>query len=120
VPLVLTDWRMHAEDYEALPDDRLWCVYCGHEDDHSEFITQQQLDRAMRAVGDIGVQLVQDALDRAFRPLARSSQSSMVSIQYRSKPFYPAPLPGISEDRPRVGRRLRQAPRTAMAWSGRR
>jgi primosomal protein N' len=89
-------WRMHAEDYEALPDDRLWCVYCGHEDDHSEFITQQQLDRAMRAVGDIGVQLVQDALDRAFRPLARSSRSSMVSIQYRSKPFYPAPLPGIS------------------------
>ena len=33
-------WRMHAEDYRALPDDpRLWCVYCGHEDDNSQFIT---------------------------------------------------------------------------------
>jgi hypothetical protein len=93
-------WRMHVEDYDALPDDlRLWCVYCGHEDDHSEFMTKQQLDRAMRAVGDIGVQLVQDTLDRALRPLARSSRSSFMSIEYRSKPFYPDPLPGISEER---------------------
>jgi hypothetical protein len=93
-------WRMHAGDYQALPDDlRLWCVYCGYEDDHSEFITKQQLDRAMRAVGDVGVQLMQDALDRAFRPLARSSRSSFVSIEYRSKPFYPDPLPGINEER---------------------
>ena len=93
-------WRMHAEDYKALPDDpRLWCVYCGHEDDHSQFITKQQLDRAVRAAGDIGRQLVQEALDSAFRPLRRSSRSSFISIEYRSKPFYPAPLPRRSSTR---------------------
>jgi hypothetical protein len=81
-------FRMHVEDYEALHDDlRLWCVYCGHEDEHSEFVTKQQLDRALRAVGDVGVQMAGVALDRAFRPLTRSSRSSLVSIEYRSKPF---------------------------------
>ena len=93
-------WRMHAEDYRALPDDpRLWCVYCGHEDDNSQFITKQQLDRAVRAAGDIGMQLVQEALDSAFRPLRRSSRSSFISIEYRSKPVSPTRLPGISEER---------------------
>ena len=93
-------WRMHAEDYRALPDDpRLWCVYCGHEDDNSQFITKQQLDRAVRAAGDIGMQLVQEALDSAFRPLRRSSRSSFISIEYRSKPVSPTRLPGISAGR---------------------
>jgi hypothetical protein len=42
-------FRVDGDDYDALPDDvRLWCVYCGHHDEHSEFITAQQLDRAMR------------------------------------------------------------------------
>jgi hypothetical protein len=31
---------MDAQQYEALPDDlTLWCVYCGHHAEHSEFVT---------------------------------------------------------------------------------
>jgi hypothetical protein len=60
-------FRVDGEDHEALPDEiELWCVYCGHHDDHSEFLTQQQHDRMMRAAGDIGVQIVGQALDKAF------------------------------------------------------
>ncbi|WP_327010636.1 hypothetical protein OHA72_27210 [Dactylosporangium sp. NBC_01737] len=97
---------MDGDDYEALPDElELWCVYCGHHDDHSEFMTQQQLDRAMRAAGDIGVQILGQALDEAFgRSAMRSSRSSRsgfgigIEITYRSEPFYPEPLPGIDEE----------------------
>ena len=69
-------FRIAHEDYEALPDDlRLWCVYCGHDDDHSEFMTEQQAERVMRAAGDYAQQLVGRMLD------------------------YPAPLPEIDEER---------------------
>ncbi len=31
------------ESYDPLPDDlRLWCVYCGYNDDHSKFMSSQQ------------------------------------------------------------------------------
>ncbi|GIJ12189.1 hypothetical protein ACFFMR_32765 [Micromonospora andamanensis] len=100
-------FRVDGDDYEALPDDlELWCVYCGHHEDHSEFMTQQQLDRAMRAAGDLGMQIVGQALDDAFSrfrsPRRRSSRSRSgfsIRIQYRSKPFYPEPLPAIDEEK---------------------
>lgn len=94
-------FRIDSEDYEALPDNvHLWCVYCGHHDEHSEFMTQQQLDRAMRAVGDIGVQMAGQMLDRSFRRLStrRPRSGSGVQFSYRSAPFYPQPLPGIDEE----------------------
>lgn len=100
-------FRVDGDDYEALPDDLdLWCVYCGHHEDHSEFMTQQQLDRAMRAAEDLGMQIVGQALDDAFAgfrsPSRRSSRSGFgisIDIQYRSEPFYPEPLPGIDEEK---------------------
>jgi hypothetical protein len=93
-------FRVASDDYDALPDDlRLWCVYCGHNDDHSEFMTQQQTDRVMRAAGDYAQQLVGNMLDKSFGKLNRSTRGSMIQISYRSKPFYPAPLPGIDEER---------------------
>lgn len=93
-------FRIALEDYDALPDDpRLWCVYCGHNDDHSEFMTQQQTDRVMRAAGDYAQQLVGQMLDKSFRGMARRTRGSMIQISYRSRPFYPAPLPDIDEDR---------------------
>lgn len=93
-------FRMATDDYDALPDDlELWCVYCGHKDDHSDFMTQQQFDRALRAAGDYGVQMVGKALDSAFGRASRTSRGSGVGITYRSKPFYPQPLPGIDEER---------------------
>jgi hypothetical protein len=100
-------FRVDGDDYEALPDDlELWCVYCGHHEDHSEFATQQQLDRAMRAAEDLGMQIVGQALDDAFgsfrSPPRRSPRSGFgisIDIRYRSEPFYPEPLPGIDEEK---------------------
>lgn len=92
-------FRILLGDYEPLPDDlKLWCVYCGHHTDHSEFMTQQQRDRVMRVAGDIGVQMVGQALRRGFRGRASGSRSG-VRLTYRAKPFYPEPLPGIDEER---------------------
>jgi hypothetical protein len=93
-------FRVSHEDYDSLPDDlRLWCVYCGHNDDHSEFMTQQQIGRVTRAASDYAMQLLGETLDRSFGSMARRSRSSSVRVTYRSRPFYPAPLPGIDEER---------------------
>lgn len=93
-------FRVAHADYDGLPDDvRLWCVYCGHNDDHSDFMTQQQVERATRAASDYAMQLVGRTLDRSFGRMARRSRGSMVQITYRSRPFYPAPLPGTDEER---------------------
>jgi len=94
-------FRVHARDYDALPDSvMLWCVYCGHHADHSDFMTQQQKDRVMRVASDAAMQMVSDMLDQSFRSMARSARrSKVVKVTYRSKPFYPEPLPGIDEER---------------------
>lgn len=99
-------FRINAEDYDALPEDirLLWCVYCGHHAEHSEFVTQQQLDRALRAAGDLGVQMIGQALDETFRRMSRTRSRPLreglgIEIRYRSKPFYPQPLPGINEEK---------------------
>lgn len=93
-------FRIFMEDYRALPEGaELWCVYCGHHVRHTEFLTEQQLGRAMRAVGDVGVQAVGKAIDDAFSDFPRSSRSGGVSISFRSTPFHPEPLPEIDEER---------------------
>jgi len=96
-------FRMNGEDEKALPDDlELWCVYCGHHQEHSEFMTAQQRDRVMRAAEDLGTQIVNQALSGAFRGLSRGSSRRSgisLSISYKEKPFYPRPLPGINEER---------------------
>lgn len=94
-------FRVSMIDYEALPDDlNLWCVYCGHHCEHSEFMTQQQKDRALRAATDLGVQMMDDMIAEVFGRGSRTRRSgSGVEIRYRSKPFYPRPLPGIDEER---------------------
>jgi hypothetical protein len=93
-------FRVSHDDYEALPDDLcLWCVYCGHHDDHSEFLTDQQKERILRPAADVAMQLISQALDDSFGGLARRTHGSMVSFSYRSSPFYPEPLPGIDEER---------------------
>ncbi|MEU1457600.1 hypothetical protein [Streptomyces avermitilis] len=62
---------MDAQQYEALPDDlTLWCVYCGHHAAHSEFMTEQQRDRIMRAADDFAMQMVRQELDEIFAGLA--------------------------------------------------
>jgi hypothetical protein len=93
-------FRMAHADYEALPDDvRLWCVYCGHEDDHSEFLTEQQRQRVLRPAHDIAHQLIEHAFNDTFSGMDRRSRESMISWSYRSTPYYPEPLPDIDEER---------------------
>lgn len=93
-------FRIAHDDYDGLSDDlELWCVYCGHHDDHSDFMTEQQRDRVMRAASDYAMQLIGQALDDSFGRMSRRSSRSLVKITYRSKPFFPAPLPEIDEDR---------------------
>lgn len=93
-------FRVDASDYDALPDElELWCVYCGHHADHSEFITDQQLERAKRAMGDWALQYIGQTLGRSLGRLStRSRSGSGVQFRYRSTPFYPQPLPGINEE----------------------
>lgn len=91
-------FRVRHDDYEDLPDDLvLWCVYCGHHTDHSEFMTQQQRDRIMRVAADFGIQMVGQGFRRAIGGRSRGSRSG-VRLAYRTKPFYPEPLPGIDEE----------------------
>jgi DNA-directed RNA polymerase subunit RPC12/RpoP len=94
-------FRIHSDDYDALPDDLvLTCPYCGHRDEHSTFMTTQQKDRADRVAFDFANQMISDMLDKSFGSLARSTRNNkFVKISYRSKPFFPEPLPGINEER---------------------
>jgi Zn ribbon nucleic-acid-binding protein len=83
-------FRVDSDDYEALPDEvELWCVYCGHHDEHSEFITAQQLDRAERAVTDWAEQSIGQMLDRSLGRLGTPRPRSGFGIQvsYRSTRF---------------------------------
>lgn len=95
-------FRVDAADYEGLPDDlELSCVYCGHHAEHTDFVTQQQIDRARRAVGDLGVQLLGRAAEEIFGRRSKRSPGRSgfaVEVSFRSTPFYPQPLPGIDEE----------------------
>ncbi|MET7714463.1 hypothetical protein [Streptomyces sp. NPDC005407] len=95
-------FRIDGDDYEALPHAlTLWCVYCGHHDDHSDFfMTTQQRERVMRAASDLGMQMVSQGLGDVFRRLSQgNAHRSGVSFSYDGKPYYPRPLPGINEER---------------------
>ena len=89
-----------SNDYEALPDNlRLWCVYCGYNDDHSEFLTSQQRARVMSLAEDVGLQIVHHELVRALRPLRGGARcGSRMSFQPPSSPPRPRPLPGVREE----------------------
>lgn len=93
-------FRVKHEDYDAAPDDLLlWCTYCGHRAPHGEFVTQQQKHRMMQVASDAGLQLIDNIIGKAFRDMARrSAGNKFLRAEYRSKPFFPKPLPGIHED----------------------
>jgi hypothetical protein len=99
-------FRMHVEDYHALPDDlRLTCPYCCAEEDHGEFMTQQQQARAMAAAGESSQQLAAGMLDKAFSDMARrvTSRRGAIRIEYSggsSRSVRPRPLPRITEEAP--------------------
>lgn len=93
-------FRVNHADYEAAPEDLvLWCTYCGHQAPHSEFLTQQQKDRLMQVATDAGMQLIDNTIGKAFRDMARrTAGNKYVRVEYRPRPFFPTPLPGIDEE----------------------
>ena len=96
-------FRIDADEYQALPDEQdLCCVYCGHRAEASDFMTAQQLERAMSAVSAWAMQRTHDVLDGALRRISRPRPSSRgfgIHVSHRSRPFYPQPLPGIDEEK---------------------
>lgn len=92
-------FRIQGEEFTALPDDQLfWCVYCGHDTtDPSDFLTDQQLERAKEAALGYGIQAVSEGLEQGFKRASKKSRNSSVRIDYDSKPYRPQPLPGIHE-----------------------
>lgn len=103
-------FKIHGDDYDALPADPVQtCPYCGHEQDHSSFLTRAQVERVDAAVNAIAEQYVHDALNqmlgKAFGgPKRRSRRGSFISIETSYKPGSPPPiktLPAIVEDQVR-------------------
>jgi hypothetical protein len=99
-------FRMHVDDYKALPEGpRLTCPYCCHEDDHSQFFTKQQVDRAMGAASEYASQLIEGSLDNIFTNMTRrvNSRGGALRMSYsgssRSRRA-PKPLPRIVEEAP--------------------
>src|SRR4051794_4162267 len=83
-------FKMHADEYEGLPDDtRLHCPYCGHVDEHSEFMTGAQRARVDAAVDAVAEQYVHGVISDMFGKAFRSrpaSRRSMISVQTRYTP----------------------------------
>lgn len=96
-------YRLWHEDYRKLKAESvLHCVYCGQRGEPNDFMTEQQLERLTRPVGDMAMQMIADAFGSALgnRP-SRPARPGLISISvtYRSEPFFPDPLPEISEER---------------------
>lgn len=98
-------FRINAEDYKALPDDQLLtCPYCCVVKSHSEYMTEQQKQRALAAAGEYALQLVKGSLNETFNNLAQKSRArgrGSVSITYTpSADAEPDVLPEIDEESP--------------------
>ena len=98
-------FRMHVDDYEPLPDHlRLTCPYCRAEEEHSEFMTEQQEQRALAAAGEYAQQFAVGKLDDIFRDMARrtNARGGAIRMSYSggSKTASPRPLPLITEEAP--------------------
>jgi hypothetical protein len=102
-------FRVHAGDYAALPDDqRLTCPYCGFSAGHSEFVTPQQVERALAAAAGWAHQMAADKIGRALDDMVSninqsSSSSAIFSVSASRgprRPLMPSPLPMITEPAP--------------------
>ena len=106
-------FRMQADDFGALPDEqRLTCPYCSFVEDHSEFATDQQQQRAVSAAEEVGMQLAEQHLDRILRGMAdsvnRRSGPIRMTVSGSSGSRRPRPLPPIIEEAPIRERQCRR------------
>lgn len=69
-------FKMNHDEYQALPEDlELTCPYCGHREEHSEFMTSDQHERVMAAAQAIGLQFVYDLISDSFSSALRGSKN---------------------------------------------
>jgi uncharacterized Zn finger protein (UPF0148 family) len=102
-PVCEGPFKMHAAEYKALPEEvELHCPYCGHHDEHSQFLTPAQRERAMAALHGLAEQYVHDLVDdifgRTFGSRSRPrTHNSMISIETRYTPGAPPPIRALPE-----------------------
>jgi sarcosine oxidase delta subunit len=104
-------FKMRHDEYEALPDElELTCPYCGHREEHSEFMSAAQLDRVMAAAEGLAQQWVHGQVDEMLSRTFGSKRSrprgsgSMISIETSYTPGAPPPvrdLPEVLEEQTR-------------------
>ena len=97
-------FKMLFDEYEQLPDDiQLTCPYCGHREDHGEFMTASQRDRVMAAASQVAKQYIHEELNKAFGKTFRRSRrsGSAAGVEIKYTPGRPPPiraLPDIVEE----------------------
>jgi sarcosine oxidase delta subunit len=86
---------MRSDEYEALPDEiELTCPYCGHQEEHSGFMSAAQHARAMAAAEGLVEQWMHgqlnDILGSTFgRRSPRPRRDSFISIEWSYTPGTP-------------------------------
>jgi endogenous inhibitor of DNA gyrase (YacG/DUF329 family) len=69
-------FKMNHEEYKGLPDElQLTCPYCGHETEHSDFMSPDQRQRALAATTAIGMQFVHQMVNESFSSAVAGSRS---------------------------------------------
>jgi hypothetical protein len=95
-------FKMMGDEYEALPDElELTCPYCGHQEDHSEFMTAGQRERVEAAAQAMAEQWMHRELGRAlsgaFGRSSRPARDSFLSVRFEYKPGAPPPLRALPQ-----------------------
>lgn len=97
-------FKMMGDEYEALPDElELTCPYCGHQEDHNDFMAAGQKERVEAAAQAMAEQwmhrefsrMLGGAFGRSSRPAP--SRDSFLSVRFEYKPGSPPPLRALPE-----------------------
>jgi hypothetical protein len=99
-------FKVRHDEYHALPDDlQLTCPYCGHRENHGEFLTKAQCGRVSAAALGLAEQMVHSTLSNmlseVFGRRTPGLSGSMVSVTWNYTPGSPPPvrdLPPFVED----------------------
>lgn len=75
-------FKLRADEFQAAPEEELFCAYCGHRAGSADFITSDQYKRLLSAAKAYAIAKVQSAFKDAFHPAPRGGMLS-ISIEYK-------------------------------------